>query len=66
MKSRIRNEAPRDQNDAGENFKDVAVHALKSLGEASKEDVAVNVKNLIDGGGALVESAMRGPKMEEA
>ena len=66
MKSRIRNEAPKDHNNAGEDLKDVAVHALKNLGEASKEDVAVNVKNLIDGERVLVESAIRNPKIKEA
>ena len=58
--------APKDLNNAGEDLKDVAVHALKNLGEASKEDVAVNVKNLIDGERVLVESAIRNPKIKEA
>jgi hypothetical protein len=58
--------APKDLNNAGEDLKDVAVHALKNLGEASKEDVAVNVKNLIDCERVLVESAIRGPKIKEA
>jgi hypothetical protein len=36
-------------NNAGEDLKDVAIHALKNLGEASKEDAAVNVKNALAG-----------------
>ena len=44
----------------------MAVHALKNLGEASKEGVAVNVKNLIDSERALVESDIRNPKIKEA
>ena len=42
----------------------MAVHTLKNLGEASKEDVAVNVKNLIDGERVPVESAIRNPKIK--
>ncbi len=58
--------APKDLNNAREDLKDVAVHALKNLGETSKEDVAVNVKNLIDGERVLVQSAIRNPKIKEA
>ena len=54
--------APKDLNNAG----DVAVHALKNLGEASKEGVAVNVKNLIDGKRVVEECAIKNPKIKEA
>ncbi len=58
--------APKDLNNAGEDLKDVAVHALKNLGEAFKEYVAVNVKNLTDGERVPVECAIRNPKIKEA
>ena len=38
MISRIGNEAPKDHNNAGEDLKDVAVHALKNLVESAIED----------------------------
>ena len=53
--------APKDLNNAGEDLKNVAIHALDDLGQASKEEVAITVKNPIGSERALVESALRNP-----
>ena len=58
--------APKDLNNAGEDLKNVAIHALEDLGQASKEKVAITVKNPIGGERALVESALRNPIIKEA
>ena len=58
--------SPKNLNNAGEDLKNVANHALEDFGQASKEEVAITVKDPMGGEKAFVESALRNLTIKEA